>query len=152
MRCERLAPNTAVPHSAITASTVASRALPTGTLAPPLLRSSALRTPITMLGGAPTDQRRPATLEGLTSTIRSSDREARAARTAGQRPRAITTITVASAPSMSTSASKLIPVELSATRASPSGAIGERTVAITTAPNAPTNPTTRLRAVPSMTN
>ena len=62
VRCDRLAPKTAVPHSAITAKTVASRALPTGTLAPPLLRSSALRIPITTLGGAPIAQRRLATL------------------------------------------------------------------------------------------
>ena len=84
--------------------------------------------------------------------IRSREREARAARTAGQRPRAITTIAVARAPSISTGGSNLIPVELSAMRASPSGAIGERRVATTTAPNAPTSPTTRLRGVPSTTN
>ena len=41
---------------------------------------------------------------------------------------------------------------LSATRASPSGAIGESRVAITTAPSAPAIPNARLRALPSMTN
>ena len=53
VRCERLAPKTAVPHSAITASTVPRKALPTGTVDPPLLRCRAFRTPITALGGAP---------------------------------------------------------------------------------------------------
>ena len=70
VRWVRLAPNTAVPQSAITASTVARRALPTGTLDPPTRRPSAFRTPITTLGGAPTDQRRLAALEGVSSMNR----------------------------------------------------------------------------------
>src|SRR5665213_2768572 len=63
VRCERLAPKTAVPHSAVTASTVPSKALPIGTVPPPLLRSSALRIAITALGGAPVVARRAATTD-----------------------------------------------------------------------------------------
>ena len=100
MRCERLAPNTAVPQSATTANTVPSSALPTGTLAPPLLRSSALRTPISMLGGAPIDPRRPGSFEGFASTIGFLARAVRLARTAGQMPSPTTMATVASAPSV----------------------------------------------------
>ena len=152
VRCVRLAPNTAVPQSATTANTVPSSALPTGTLAPPLLRSSALRTPISMLGGAPIDPRRPDSFAGFASTIGLLARAVRLARTTGQMPSATTTATVASAPIVRTSASKVIPVEVSAARASPRGAIGESKVAMATAPTAPASPTARLRALPSMTN
>ncbi len=76
----------------------------------------------------------------------------REARTAGQMPRANATVAVASAPTGRTSRSKANPVEVSALRASPSGAIGERAMAIATAPAAPTRPTTRFRAMPSVTN
>ena len=48
--------------------------------------------------------------------------------------------------------SKATPVELSAIRASPSGAIGDRAVATTTAPAAPASATTRFRAMPSATS
>ena len=152
MRCERLAPNTAVPQRAITASTVPSSALATGTLAPTVLRSSALRTPITRLMGAPIDQRLVASGEGVSLPTRSLSRALRAARKAGHRPSAMTTSTTARLPSHSTTTSKVIPVELSATRASPRGAIGDRRAAIATAPMAPVSPTTRLRTVPSTTS
>jgi hypothetical protein len=49
----RLAPNTAVAHSAATASTMPSSAVPTGTGWRPRPRSSAYRIPISALGGAP---------------------------------------------------------------------------------------------------
>src|SRR6266851_2651179 len=52
-RCVRLAPNTAVAHSAATAITVPSNAVPTGMGCAPRLRSSAYWTPISTLGGAP---------------------------------------------------------------------------------------------------
>ena len=59
---------------------------------------------------------------------------------------------MASAPSGRTSASKSIPVEVSATRASPSGAIGDKAVASAMAPAAPARPTTRFRAMPRVTS
>src|ERR1700728_579467 len=116
VRCERLAPKTAVPQSAITANTVPRMALPTGMGAPPLLRSRAFWTPITVLGGNPVAARRPATTDGLEGNERSSGRKVCAARTAGQIPRIRTTTTVATAPSKRTSMSKDTPVVLSAVR------------------------------------
>ena len=80
---------------------------------------------------------------------RSSVRRVRAARSAGQMPSARTTTTVASAPSRSTNESNATPVESSASRASPRGAMGDNNVAITTAPAAPARPTTRFRAMSS---
>ena len=53
VRCERLAPNTPVPHSATTAITMPTSVLPSGTDVPPVLRCMACRTPITALGDAP---------------------------------------------------------------------------------------------------
>ena len=72
VRCERLAPKTAVPHSAMTARTVPRRALPTGTAAPPVLRSRAFRTPITALGGAPIAAKWVTTAEDRGMASRSS--------------------------------------------------------------------------------
>ena len=51
VRWERLAPNTAVAHSTVTATTEPTRAEPTGTAARPRPRSRACRTPISALAG-----------------------------------------------------------------------------------------------------
>ena len=102
----RLAPNTVVADSAVTASTVPSRALPTGTGGRPRPRSSAYRTPMSTLGGAPaaatartTDRARP---PGGGS---GSGRAGRACRTAGQTDSSSTAATTAGAPISVTSGS-----------------------------------------------
>src|SRR6266566_5285932 len=100
----RLAPNTAVAHSAATAITMPSSAVPTGTGRRPRPRSSACRTPITALGGAPVPA--SARTSGAGAARRGgSPRCRRAWRTAGQADSATTTATVASAPATTTSGS-----------------------------------------------
>ena len=148
MRCDKLAPNTAVPHSATTASTMPKRVLPTGTAAPPFRLSRALRTPIIALGGTPIDAKCATAIDGREVSARSSERNVRAARSAGHSPRAHATATVASAPNKRTGVSKTTPVEVSAVHASPRGASGDNAVANTKAPPAPTSPTIKFRSMP----
>ena len=107
---------------------------------------------MTALGGAPAAASWVTTTEGPERIGWSSARRALAARRAGHSPRTSTTANVASAPSRSTGASKAIPVEFSAIRASPRGAMGESKVATATAPTAPTRPITKVWAIPSATS
>ncbi len=148
----RLAPNTAVAHSAATASTMPSSAVPTGTGCRPRPCSSAYRIPISALGGAPI----PATARtSVTGTARRGgpSRSSRAWRMAGQAHSATTVPTVASAPITVTSGSMTTaPAELAASRASPTGVSGESAAASATAPAAPTAPMMAARARPSATN
>ena len=133
----RLAPNTAVAHSAATASTMPSSAVPTGTGCRPRPRSSAYRIPISALGGAPIQATARTSAAG-TGRRGGAPRSSRASRTAGQADSATTVATVASAPTTVTSGSKTTaPAELAASRASPTGVSGESSAASATAPAAP---------------
>ena len=152
VRCVRLDPKTPVAHKATTASTMPKRAEPNGTVDPPDRRSRALRTPITAVGGAPRDTSCATTVEGRERAARPSALWARAPRSAGQTPSNSTIITVANAPSASTKVSNANPVESSASRASPRGAMGDKATARITAPTAPTTPTTSVRAMPRATS
>ena len=150
----RLAPNTVVADSAVTASTVPSRALPTGTGMRPRPRSSAYRTPMSTLGGAPaaatvrtTDRARP---PGGGS---GSGRAGRACRIAGQTDSSSTAATTAGTPMSVTSGSTdSAPGSAAASRASPTGVSGDSAAASATAPAAPATPMTNARARPSSTN
>ena len=147
----RLAPNTAVAHSAATASTMPSSAVPTGTGCRPRPRSSAYRTPISALGGAPIQATARTSATG--TGRRGGPPRSRASRTAGQADSATTIATVASTPASVTSGSMTTaPAELAASRASPTGVSGESAAASATAPAAPTMPMMAARARPSATN
>ena len=87
--------------------------------------------------------------DSLTSLATS---KVRAACHAGQMPSPMTTAIRATNPSGRTSGSKTAPVEGSAMRASPTGAIGDIATASATAPRAPAMATTRFRAVASATS
>ena len=78
VRWLRLAPKTPVAHSAMTASTIPKRAEPSGTAVPPDRRSTALRTPMTAVGGAPRVTRWATSAEGRDCAVRSSTRRVRA--------------------------------------------------------------------------
>ncbi len=151
-RWARLAPKTAVPHSAASASTLPSSAVPTGTGSRPRPRSSAYLMPMTAAGGAPP-------LAAALTTAAGSGRGAGsrpsswALRTAGQADSATTLARVARVPITATSGSTATaPGSLIASLASPTGVSGESDAARPTAPAAPTAPMTAARARPSATN
>jgi hypothetical protein len=142
-RRSRFAPNVIATATAATATARPSMVLRTGTLGrppPPVPGSSANRTPVAAVTGAPARARRSANRalrEDSAAAASAAAGRAPACRHAVTATRASSSATIAAAPAASTPVFTLTPGCGSASRAAPIGVSGDAAIAIATAPMAP---------------
>ena len=129
-RCSRFAPKVNAAATASTGSAVPARALRTGMALRPRPGSSARRTPVTAVTGAPAPASHRAASDRRVAAgpVRPRGR-AEARRQAGQAARASIKIVISAAPAASTVVSALTPGDGSASRAAPIGISGDAATA-----------------------
>ena len=146
----RFAPNVTAATTAVTASTVPTIALRTGTAVRPRPGSSAMRTPVATVGGRPARVAASPSREGvsLPAAMVSAPRRRDAACHAGSAARKSRRTTMTANPTPSRATFTWNPGWGSASRAGPMGISGEATAATTNASIAPTRlgPVTRAMA------